>query len=268
MNFVFRSRNALAGSGIAIVETNPVPGLACVVRNEAPGYRLRCSRRQRHGTRRIARRPRKPMTSRLHLPRPRTPEIDVRSFDDDLRLPSDQSNLALGEDLDFVVAAGHGDALVGEDVEFVRMRLQAHRPIGGDGLEAAALGVKAGGLAGDGGYGVRGAELGIVPADGGKGVAGMEGGGGRAGEDQAGGRVGEDDRLGEALHRVAALAGFTRRLGGFLSADRGFVFAGLFGVDAFEVGIERPARLVGVEGLGASGLWPRLRVVGRAPVWP
>ncbi len=162
----------------------------------------------------------------------RAGEGDVAAFEGHRALSGLEDDFFLGEDVDFVVAAGHGKRLVGEDFELVGVGLEGVGSGLGDALDAAGVAEPAGGFADAGGEGVGGGDMQVVLDCGVQVGAGVEQGAGRAGQADVAGGFGDDEGLGEAFGRVgefaAAGAGFLRRL----AADAGGEFASFCGSTA------------------------------------
>jgi len=93
---------------------------------------------------------------------PRAGERDVPALQGDLALPGGEGDAVLGEHTHFIGGALHRDVLVGPELLGVGVGAQAQGGVGGNGLDAARVGVEAGGLAADGAQRVRGREVGVA----------------------------------------------------------------------------------------------------------
>lgn len=89
------------------------------------------------------------MRSALEAKRPWTGEGNLAAIERDRRLPGDGYDLAVGEHIDADLAARRGDRVVGQYFQRIVVRLQAECAVGSDALEAAVVGVQAGGATGD-----------------------------------------------------------------------------------------------------------------------
>src|SRR5699024_8796079 len=163
---------------------------------------------------------------------------EVLAVEGDGGLAGLQDDFFLGEDVDALVGAGDGDAVVGQDGHGVGVGLEADRAVVGDGFEAAIGGVQAGTGAGGGGEAGAGGEVGVALAGEVLMSSGEAGGAVGGGQGQAFGGFHDQMRGAEVFDGRTAAACAVGGTGGILATDRAGVGTVLVRVEVLhEVGM-------------------------------
>ena len=178
------------------------------------------------------------MARPLHGPRPWAREGDVAALDLDLALARRQRDAAAGLNADLVGGALHGQVFVRPDLLRVGVGAQAQARVGGDGLDAAGVGVQAGGLAADGAHGVGCGQVGVALRGQAGVLAAEQADAGRGDPAGAGRGVEVQQGFGKTLHRIGQGAAALGLLG-FLSTHAAFVAALRLGVHLLGVVLQR-----------------------------
>lgn len=205
--------------------------------------------RQRHQPRRPTTSPSPIMHRPLHRPLAWADEGDVAALDHDLTLACGQRDAVAGLDAHFVGGALHREVFVGPHLLGVGVGAQAQGAVGGDAVDAAGMGVEAGGLAADAAQGVGTGEVRVAVRGQAGVLAAEQADAGRGHEGGGAGGVQVQQGLGKFFNRVAqgAALGFLGRLP---VHGAGVPALGL-GVDGLGVLLQGLGGVVAAQALGA-----------------